>query len=154
MEIRRATLADLPVLAPLFDRYRQFYGQPSDPDRARRFLAERLERGESVVFMAFEARHALGFVQLYPGFSSVATARTFVLNDLYVEAKGRRSGTGRGLVAAATAHARKAGASSLSLQTGLANHAAQSLYESLGWTRETRFLDYGLSLLAAAPVEG
>jgi ribosomal protein S18 acetylase RimI-like enzyme len=154
MEIRRAALADLPVLVPLFDRYRQFYGQPSDPDRARRFLAERLERGESVVFMAFEARRALGFVQLYPGFSSVATARTLVLNDLYVEADGRRSGTGRGLVAAATAHAREAGAASLSLQTGVANHAAQRLYENLGWTRETRFLDYGLHLLEAATIEG
>ena len=153
MEIRRATLADLPVLAPLFDRYRQFYGQPADPDRARRFLAERLEYRESVVFMAFEARRALGFVQLYPGFSSVATARTLVLNDLYVEADGRRSGTGRGLVAAATAHARNVGATGLSLQTGVANHAAQRLYESLGWRRETRFLDYGLSLVPAATVE-
>ena len=153
MEIRRATLADLPVLAPLFDRYRQFYGQPPDPDRARRFLAERLKHEESVAFMAFEGRQALGFVQLYPGFSSVGAARAFVLNDLYVEADGRRSGTGRGLVAAATAHAREAGAASLSLQTGVANDAAQSLYESLGWTRETRFLDYGLSLVPATIAE-
>jgi ribosomal protein S18 acetylase RimI-like enzyme len=149
MEIRRATLTDLPALAPLFDRYRQFYGQPSDPERARRFLADRLERGESVVFMAFEGRQALGFVQLYPGFSSVGAARTFVLNDLYVEADGRRGGIGRELVAAATAHAREAGAASLSLQTGVANDAAQHLYESLGWTRETRFLGYGLSLVPA-----
>ncbi len=154
MEIRRAAPADLPALAPLFDRYRQFYGQPSDPDRAWRFLAERLERGESVVFMGFEARRALGFVQLYPGFSSVSAARTFVLNDLYVEADRRGSGTGRGLVAAATAHAREAGAVSLSLQTGVANDAARRLYESLGWMRETRFLDYGLSLVTAAIVEG
>jgi ribosomal protein S18 acetylase RimI-like enzyme len=154
MEIRRATLADLPVLATLFDRYRQFYGQPADADRARRFLAERLEREESVVFMAFEARRALGFVQLYPGFSSVGAARTFVLNDLYVEADQRGRGTGRGLVAAATAHARSTGAASLSLQTGVANDAAQRLYESLGWIRETRFLGYGLSLVPASVVEG
>lgn len=146
MEIRRALPADLPSLAPMFDRYRQFYGQPSDPDRARRYLAERFEREESVVFMAFEATRALGFVQLYPGFSSVRAARTFVLNDLYVEADARRGGTGRGLVAAAVAHARAAGAAGLSLQTGVANQAAQRLYESLGWRRQTAFLDYGLSL--------
>jgi ribosomal protein S18 acetylase RimI-like enzyme len=150
MEIRRATLADLPALAPLFDRYRQFYGQPSDSQRARRFLAERLEHGESVVFMAFEARQALGFVQLYPGFSSVGAAKTFVLNDLYVEADGRRGGTGRALVEIATTHAREAGAASLSLQTGVTNDAAQQLYESLGWTPETRFLAYGLSLAPTA----
>ena len=132
MEILRATLADLPVLAPLFDRYRQFYSQPSDPDRALGFLADRLEREESVVFLAIEGGQAFGFVQLYPGFSSVAAARTFVLNDLYVEVDRRGGGIGRRLVAAATAHARDAGAGSLSLQTGVANDAAQRLYESLG----------------------
>lgn len=146
MEIRRALPADLPALAPMFDRYRQFYDQPSDPEGARRFLAERLERGESVVFMAFEAGRALGFVQLYPGFSSVAAARTFVLNDLYVEPDARRSGAGRGLVTAAVDHARAAGAAGLSLQTGVANQIAQRLYEALGWRRRTDFLDYGLSL--------
>ena len=146
MEIRRALPADLPTLAALFDRYRQFYGRPSDPDRASGFLAARMERGESVVLLALEAGRAVGFVQLYPSFSSVNAARTFVLNDLYVEADARRGGTGRGLVAAAVAHARTAGAAGLSLQTGVGNQAAQRLYESLGWRRQTDFLEYGLSL--------
>jgi len=146
MEIRRALPADLPALAPMFDRYRQFYGRPSDPELASNFLAARMDRGESVVFLALEAGRPVGFVQLYPGFSSVGAARTFVLNDLYVEANARRGGAGRGLVAAAIAHARAAGAAGLSLQTGVDNQGAQRLYERLGWRRQTDFLEYGLSL--------
>jgi hypothetical protein len=34
MDLRRAETADLPLLVPLFDGYRQFYRQPSDLDRA------------------------------------------------------------------------------------------------------------------------
>src|SRR5579859_5777359 len=41
--IARATRDDLNALVPLFDAYRVFYRQPSDPERARSFLGERLE---------------------------------------------------------------------------------------------------------------
>lgn len=156
MIVRRALAADLPVLAPLFDRYRQFYGQPADLERARAFMAERIELNESVVFLASHGGEAIGFVQLYPGFSSVRAARTFALNDLYVAGDRRRGGVGRALVEAAVEHAREAGAVGLSLVTGADNRRAQALYEGLGWARETAFVEYGLSLEAetknAAPV--
>ncbi|MDP9281971.1 MAG: GNAT family N-acetyltransferase, partial [Chloroflexota bacterium] len=42
MPIRRATTTDLDAAAPLFDAYRQFYGQRSDVAAARAFLEERL----------------------------------------------------------------------------------------------------------------
>ena len=47
---------------------------------------------------------------------------------------------------AATAFARAEGAVGLSLSTGIENRPAQTLYEALGWVRETRFYDYGLGL--------
>ena len=40
-EISRATLEQLSLVAPLYDAYRQFYGQASDIDLATRFLTER-----------------------------------------------------------------------------------------------------------------
>jgi hypothetical protein len=40
--VRRATVADLDVVAPLFDAYRQFYAQPADLGVARSFRVERL----------------------------------------------------------------------------------------------------------------
>jgi GNAT superfamily N-acetyltransferase len=151
MEIRLAAQDDLPRLVPLFDRYRQFYGRPSDEAGARRFLGERMARGQSVILLAVEDGEAVGFVQLYPSFSSIRTAATFILNDLYVEPGRRRGGAGERLVEAAAAMAREAGAAGLSLVTGVDNLPARALYERLGWTRETRFLEYGLDLATSPP---
>ncbi|TME71025.1 MAG: GNAT family N-acetyltransferase, partial [Chloroflexi bacterium] len=64
--MRRAGVGDLDDVAPLFDGYRQFYGQPSDLAAARAFLAERLRRDESVIFVAIADDVTLGFTQLYP----------------------------------------------------------------------------------------
>jgi GNAT superfamily N-acetyltransferase len=151
MEIRRAAPDDLPRLVPLFDRYRQFYGRPSDETNARRFLGERMARGQSVILLAMDDGEAVGFVQLYPSFSSIRTAATFILNDLYVEPGRRRGGAGARLVEAAAALARETGAAGLSLVTGVDNLPARTLYERLGWTRETRFLEYGLDLATSPP---
>jgi len=144
--VRRASVADLPALVPLFDRYRQFYGQPADAPRAYAFLAERFLRAESVVLMAFDGDQAIGFTQLYPSFSSVRTAPLVTLNDLYVDPDRRRLGVGEALVQAAVDHAKGQGAAALVLQTAVANTPAQALYERLGWTRETGFYEYGLGL--------
>lgn len=146
MIVRRASVADLPALVPLFDRYRQFYGQPADAPRAYAFLAERFLRAESVVLMAFDGDQAIGFTQLYPSFSSVRTAPLVTLNDLYVDPDRRRLGVGEALVQAAVDHAKGQGAAALVLQTAVANTPAQALYERLGWTRETGFYEYGLGL--------
>lgn len=42
--ITRAAVEHVELLTPMFDGYRQFYKQPSDPEQARRFLLERLKR--------------------------------------------------------------------------------------------------------------
>jgi hypothetical protein len=61
MHVRQATLDDLDLLVPLFDGYRQFYEQPSDPALARAFLGERLARGDSRLFLAEMNGEAVGF---------------------------------------------------------------------------------------------
>jgi GNAT superfamily N-acetyltransferase len=146
MELRRATPSDLSRLVPLFDGYRRFYRQPSDPDRARRFLSERLERGESVIFLALDGDVPLGFVQLYPSFWSVAACRSWILNDLYVVPERRGTGVGRMLMERARAHAVETGAGGMSLATQRTNTTAQRLYESEGWRRDEEFLHYELAL--------
>jgi ribosomal protein S18 acetylase RimI-like enzyme len=145
--IRLATAADVDRVAPLFDAYRQFYGLPSDPGLCRQYLAERLGRDESVVLLAGEADGTtLGFVQMYPGFSSLAAARTYVLYDLFVAPAARERGVGRRLMEAAAEEARRRGAVSLVLSTAKTNHPAQRLYESLGWVRDEEFYEYSLRL--------
>jgi GNAT superfamily N-acetyltransferase len=146
VEVRQATVADLDCLVPLFDGYRQFYRQPSEPERARRFLLERFEHGESVIFIAFERQVPIGFVQLYPSFSSGAMARLFILNDLFVVAEARRRGAGPALLQAAADYGRRVGALRLVLSTEVGNTTAQSVYETLGWRRDDEFYVYRLEL--------
>ena len=144
--IRQATLADIDALAPLFDAYRRFYGQPGDIALASAFLHVRLERGESTLLVAEADGQLLGFCQLYPTWCSVAVARIFVLYDLFVDTDVRRGGVGRALMRAAQAFGRAAGAVRLDLTTARANTRAQALYESEGWQRDDVYLTYNLSL--------
>lgn len=136
ISISRAGPADLDALAALFDAYRQFYEQPSDVARARQWLRERLRFGESTVLVAKRGGAALGFVQLYPMFSSVRTAKTWILNDLYVDAGARRQGVARSLLDAAAAFAREDGAAGISLETTQDNDAARALYRAAGWQED------------------
>lgn len=136
ISISRAGPADLDALAALFDAYRQFYGQPSDPAFARQWLRERLRFGESTVLLAKRAGSTVGFVQLYPMFSSVRTAKTWILNDLYVDAGARRQGVARALLDAAATFAREDGAAGIALETSRDNAAARALYLAAGWQED------------------
>src|SRR5258708_8792344 len=91
----RAGLGDVEALVPLFVGYREFYRQPSDPDGARAFLADRIKRGESIIFLAMVDGTAAGFTQLYPLFSSVSLKPLWLLNDLLVAPAPRRAGPAR-----------------------------------------------------------
>ena len=146
-EVRDAGSDDLPALAALFDGYRMFYGQPSDPLRAGAFLRQRLERGDSHLLLAMDAQGgALGFVQLYPSFTSVGTAPIEILNDLFVAEAARGRGVARVLLRRAADDARARGAVGLVLSTALDNQPAQSLYASEGWVRDTEFVEFARKL--------
>ena len=137
---RLASAADLDALAPLFDGYRQFYQQPPALARARAFLAERFANRDSVIIAVLAASDSIvGFTQLYPSFSSVSTARIWILNDLFVTPEARGTRAGVALLEAAKTHARATGAVRLSLSTAHDNARAQSVYERNGWLREQRF---------------
>ena len=146
MRVRRAGLEDLALLVPLYDGYRQFYQQASDPELAERFLQERLTRGDSVIFLAEDESGAVGFTQLYPIFSSISAAPAWVLNDLFVSPAARRSGAGRALLERARQHGLETGARWLSLSTDRENREAQALYEKLGWVRDNEYYHYELPL--------
>lgn len=136
VNIRRAVAGDLDTLATLFDGYRQFYQQRSDTAAARAFLSARMTGNESVLLLAEHDRAAVGFVQLYPLFSSVRMGRIWTLNDLFVSANARRRGIARDLLHAAAGFARDSGALGLQLETASDNSQAQALYRSTGWTQD------------------
>jgi ribosomal protein S18 acetylase RimI-like enzyme len=146
--VRQAGPDDVDLVAPLFDAYRQFYQQPSDVALARTFLAERLARAESVVFLAERGGRAVGFVQLYPLFSSTTARprRLWLLNDLFVAPEARGGGVGRALMDRARRLAEETDAVGLELATAQTNTSAQRLYESLGYRLDDQFLRYELGL--------
>lgn len=139
LTVRRALLSDLGPLAMLFDRYRQFQGQPSDLSAARRFLLDRFDHGDSVIFLAFDGETAVGFAQLYPSFSSVSLSRVFILNDLYVDESSRRKGAASKLMIALEELAWCLGATRVTLNVARDNATAQALYASRGWKQDEHF---------------
>lgn len=146
MEIVVANLAHMEDLAALFDGYRVFYQQPSDLAAARRFLQERLTKGDSTILVAQAVDELAGFTQLYPSFSSVSMQRIWILNDLFVSKAHRGQGIARSLIEAAEAFARDSGAIRMVLETQVTNTSAQALYEGRGYVRDTEFYHYSLSL--------
>ena len=125
-------------IAPLFNEYRQFYGCKDDVEAGELFIRTRLHEGSSVIFFARSPQGlGLGFVQLYPSFSSLNLAPIFILNDVFVTQHARCVGLGRALVQ---------GARYLVLETQKENLRAQGLYEALGFVRDQQFVTYELEL--------
>jgi GNAT superfamily N-acetyltransferase len=146
LQIAQATPADVSVLAPLFDAYRQFYRKPSNEEAARRFLFARLSKNESVMFYAQLQNKAIGLIHLYPVFSSLQLRRQWILSDLFVSPDARQHGVGHALMNRARQFAESTQADGLMLETAIDNHTAQRLYERLGWKRDDEFYRYFLAL--------
>jgi len=129
--IRRATLNDIETLAKLFDAYRVFYKKPSDKEGAVQFLKERIEKADSEIFVACnEADEIVGFVQLYPLFSSTQMKRLWLLNDLFVDARFRRQGYSKALIKAAKDLCKVSKASGMYLETEKGNVEGNALYQN------------------------
>jgi GNAT superfamily N-acetyltransferase len=136
----------LEAISRLFDEYRQFYRQAPNRELARAFILERLTNKDSVILLAQYEDAAAGFAQLYPSFSSIGAARTWILNDLYICQRSRRLGIATRLLKAATDHAKSTGATRLSLATAQTNAAARTLYELNGWRRNFEFIHYSFTV--------
>lgn len=145
LKIIKGDLENLELLGELFNKYRIFYGQDSDLEASRKFVEERMKNNESVIFIIIEdSVKPLGFVQLYPSFSSVSMKRTWVLNDLYVEESERKKGVGKSLINKAKEFAFETGSKGLTLATAIDNINAQKLYEKCGYKRNETFYYYNL----------
>jgi ribosomal protein S18 acetylase RimI-like enzyme len=146
LKVIRATSDNIQSIVHLFDEYRKFYRRPSNPEEGRLFLIERLNKDESVILLALDGEEAVGFVQLYPSFSSEWVKPLWILNDLFVAPQVRRRGVGRMLLEESRQLARETGARGLILETGKDNGAAQRLYEKAGWKRDELFYRYYLDI--------
>ncbi|KJK08526.1 MULTISPECIES: GNAT family N-acetyltransferase [Pseudomonas] len=149
MRIIKATLEHLDLLAPLFVKYREFYGQLPYPDSSRKFLKKRLERGESVIYLALpddDDNKLMGFCQLYPSFSSLSLKRVWILNDIYVAEDSRRMLVADHLMREAKAMAKETNAVRLRVSTSNDNDVAMKTYESMGFREDNEFKSYILPI--------
>ncbi|MET3537119.1 GNAT family N-acetyltransferase [Chryseobacterium limigenitum] len=130
---RKATIQDLPKLAELFDQYRVFYHKDSDVPAAENFLKERIEKKDSEIFVAEENGNLVGFVQLFPIFSSTRMKRYWLLNDLYVNENHRGKGFSKELIEEAKELAKSTDACGVLLETGKSNDIGNQLYPACGF---------------------
>ncbi|MBH5329266.1 GNAT family N-acetyltransferase [Eikenella sp. S3360] len=144
--IRAATLTDLDALTELFAAYLVFYQVESQPEKARAFLRQRLENGDSRLYLCEENGQAVGFMQLYPLFDSLALKPLWMLNDLFVRPECRNHGCGAKLIAEAKRLAQDTGAAGVILDTAKTNAPGNALYPKTGFHRIEDFNFYRLDV--------
>ena len=130
---RAATISDIESLNRLFDLYRVFYNQESNLKVSKSFLLERFENEDSKIFVAEDSGILVGFVQLYPIFSSTQMKRLWLLNDLFVDESYRGKGYSKGLIEAAKNLAIETNSAGLLLETDRSNLVGNKLYPKVGF---------------------
>lgn len=149
MRIIKAKLEHLDLLTPMFVKYREFYGQLPYPDSSRSFLEKRLQRDESVIYLALpddDDNKLLGFCQLYPSYSSLSLKRVWILNDIYVAEDSRRMLVADHLMREAKKMAKDTNAVRMRVSTRSNNDTAHKTYESIGFREDTEFKSYILPI--------
>jgi ribosomal protein S18 acetylase RimI-like enzyme len=135
MKTRKVSIADIDNVSKLFDEYRIFYKKESDLQGAKKFLLERIENKESEIFVAENDKNQLvGFVQLYPVFSSTRMRRLWLLNDLYVIENQRGQGISILLIDEAKKLCKDSNACGLVLETAKSNEVGNKLYPKTGFS--------------------
>lgn len=138
MSVRTATKKDLSLIAELFNDYRIFYKKESDLEGAKTFLNDRLTLGDSEIYVYEKTNgELLGFVQLYPLFSSTRMKKLWILNDLFVKAKHRGKGVSIQLIEKAKELVVKSNACAMFLETGKDNLIGNNLYPKVGFELNT-----------------
>ena len=147
MNYRKAQDKDLDDLSALFDKYRVFYRKEADIERAKDFLVERISSNDSEIFVAENTESQLiGFVQLYPLFSSTRMEKLWLLNDLFVDPDNRGKGVSIGLINKAKELVKESDACGMFLETEKSNLIGNNLYPKTGFelNKGANFYDWSL----------
>lgn len=146
MIIREMNNYDIKPVSVLLNDYRMFYHKADELDKCEIFLKERIDNNESQVFIAQLNGEIIGFVQIYPTFSTVSLQRVYILNDLYVSKNARKTGAGKKLIEKAFEYAEENDARYICLETGKDNEKAQRLYEKMGMSMDDAVYHYSKTI--------
>jgi len=124
--------------------YCDFYRVDPPDDRLLTLATALIENSEEgVQLIARGDGTPLGFATIYWTWQTLYASRVGVLNDLYVDAAARGSGTGRALIERGLQLCRDRGASKLVWETAPDNATSQRLYDGIGATK-SNWLSYEL----------
>lgn len=144
LTITGVTPSDLPELLPMMRGYCDFYRVDPSDDRLLALSNALIDDpDEGVQLIARGDGTPLGFATIYWSWQTLYAARVGVLNDLYVEAAARGTGTGRALIERGLQLCRDRGAEKLVWETAPDNVTAQRLYDGIGAAKST-WLSYEL----------
>lgn len=134
MTIREIKKSDLNQVTNLFDSYRVFYRKESDIESAKSFLLERIKNNDSKIYVCENTnKELIGFVQLYPLFSSTRMKKIWLLNDLFVESNSRGKGISKQLIERAKQLVKDSNACAMCLETEKSNLIGNNLYPKTGF---------------------
>ncbi|MET4137683.1 GNAT family N-acetyltransferase [Pedobacter sp. UYP1] len=131
--IEKATLAHLNEFAELFNNYRIFYRQPSDLERGKAFLKDRITNKETVTFLIQADNKFAGFAQLYPLYHYGKLQRQWLLSDLFVSPNFRGRGLSIDLIDRCKQYCDETNACGLLLETEKTNIIGNQLYPKCGF---------------------
>ena len=148
MKIVKASHTHLDQLIKVVEEYRLFCGSSTSPDETREFFSNLINSEESVIFIAINdsSGEIMGFVNLYPSYSTLALKRLWILNDLGVSIKFRSQGIAKALIEKVISFARSTGAVRIELKTDVLNNKAQNLYRDLGFESDKSHVYYRVPL--------
>jgi len=144
LSITTVTASDLPELMPMLRAYCDFYEVDPSDDRLETLANALIDNpDEGVQLIARGDGAPLGFATIFWTWQTLYGARVGVLNDLYVNAAARGTGTGRALIERGLQLCRERGAQKLVWETAPDNATSQRLYDGIGATKST-WLSYEL----------
>jgi len=136
-----AEFHEAPTVARLLVEFRDWNGGDWPSENAFVASVERLveqREGEFLLAAVQADSPAVAVCQLRYRFSVWVAAEDCWLEDLFVSEAARGLGVGRAVVAAAIARAQTRGARRIELDTKEGNLRARGLYESLGFSAESK----------------
>lgn len=132
--IKEATIENLKQVVDIVMRYRAFYGVDEQrKEDVESFMKSRFENRQSKVFIATsENDEVIGFIQLYPSYSTVSLKPQWILNDFFVDKNYRKQGYGTKLMEYVKTYFEDS-AKGFILVTDKDNVTAKSFYDKNGW---------------------
>lgn len=147
MKLVLAELRLVDAIVPVMDEYRAFCGFESKGSETQQFLQQIIANQQSKLFLAIDelTQQVMGFVNLYPSFSTLALKPIWILNDLAVSSRFRGRGLAKELINGALEFAKSSGAIRIELKTEVTNERAQSLYKSLDFNIDSDNVYYRIT---------